>query len=98
MNAEPGNENIKANECAPSLFKQSTTVQVKVEDAIYSHKVRQMLTTFSFIMVTSIPALLVGCTLGFPSAAILDLQDTKKQPEYRLDDLLSDVFGVSSTQ
>ena len=52
--------------------------------------------TFLLLMITSIPALLVGCTLGFPSAALLDLQELEKRPNYKLDIMLSDVFGVRS--
>ena len=43
-------------------------------------------TTALYVLISSGPALLVGCTLGFPSAALLDLD---------LDSEQSDLFGVS---
>ena len=48
-----------------------------------------------FILVASVPALLVGCTVGFPSAALLDLQELETRPQYKFDTVLSDVFAVS---
>lgn len=51
--------------------------------------------TVAFILVASVPALLVGCTVGFPSAALLDLQQLEARPEYKFDTVLSDVFAVS---
>ena len=49
-----------------------------------------------FILVASVPALLVGCTVGFPSAALLDLQELETRPQYKFDTVLSDVFAVSA--
>ena len=49
-----------------------------------------------FILVASVPALLVGCTVGFPSAALLDLQELETRPQYKFDTILSDVFAVSA--
>ena len=48
-----------------------------------------------FIIVASIPALLVGCIVGFPSAALLDLQELEIRPQYKFGTALSDVFAVS---
>lgn len=79
-------------------LKQSTSIQSEPRDNGNFHKSAhflQQIRVFVLIMVTSIPALLVGCTLGFPSAAIIDLHDDEKRPDYRLNNLLSDVFGVS---
>lgn len=53
-------------------------------------------TTALFVVISSIPALLVGCTLGFPSAALLDLTELEERPDFILNTVLSDVFGVSS--
>ena len=53
-------------------------------------------TTVLFVTIASIPALLVGCTLAFPSIALLDLSELEKRPDYRLSTVLSDVFGVRS--
>ena len=52
------------------------------------------LITVFFILVASVPALLVGCTVGFPSAALLDLQQLETRPQFKLDTVLSDVFAV----
>ena len=52
-------------------------------------------TTLLFVTITSLPALLVGCTLGFPSIVLLDLKELEGRRDYQLSTLLSDVFGVS---
>ena len=46
------------------------------------------------VMVASLPALLFGCTLGFPSPVLLDLMKLD-QEKFRFDTLLSDLFSVS---
>ena len=46
------------------------------------------------VMVASLPALLFGCTLGFPSPVLLDLMKLDED-EFRFDTLLSDIFSVS---
>ena len=51
-------------------------------------------TTVLFVTIASLPALLVGCTLAFPSIALLDLSELEERADYRLSTLLSDVFGV----
>lgn len=38
----------------------------------------------------------MGCTVGFPSAALLDLQELETRPQYKFDTVLSDVFAVSA--
>lgn len=45
--------------------------------------------------VASIPALLVGCTLAFPSGALLDLVGLEERSDFKFDRALSNVFGVS---
>lgn len=47
------------------------------------------------VMVASLPALLFGCTLGFPSPVLLELMELD-QEELRFDTLLSDLFSVST--
>lgn len=51
-------------------------------------------TTVLFVTIASLPPLLVGCTLAFPSIALLDLSELEKRPDYKLNTLLSDLFGV----
>ena len=46
------------------------------------------------VMVASLPALLFGCTLGFPSPVLLDLME-QDQGEFRFDTVLSGLFSVS---
>lgn len=45
------------------------------------------------VMVASLPALLFGCTLGFPSPVLLQLMELDRE-EIRFDTLLSDLFSV----
>lgn len=49
---------------------------------------------FYYAIAASFAAILSGCTLGFPSSAILDLKDSETRSEYKFDGRLSDVFGV----
>ena len=49
---------------------------------------------FYYAIAASCSALLSGCTLGFPSGAVLDLTDSELRREYKFDDQLSDIFGV----
>lgn len=46
-------------------------------------------------VVACIPFILVGCTLGFPSGALLDLTDLEDRQEYKLTREQADLFGVS---
>ena len=46
------------------------------------------------VIVASLPALLFGCTLGFPSPVLLNLMELDRE-EFRFDTLLSDLFSVS---
>ena len=51
--------------------------------------------TALFVTISSLPALLVGCTLGFPSIALLDLRELETREDYKFNTILSDVFGVN---
>ena len=68
---------------------QSTQVQPKL-----GRGRERLWTTVLFVTIASLPALLVGCTLAFPSIALLDLSELEERPDYKLSTLLSDVFGV----
>ena len=46
------------------------------------------------VVVASLPALLFGCTLGFPSPVLLNLMELDRE-ELRFGTLLSDLFSVS---
>lgn len=50
---------------------------------------------FNYAVAASFGALVTGCTLSFPSSAVLDLTDPSLGKEYRFDERLSDIFGVS---
>ena len=49
-----------------------------------------------YTVAAAFATLLTGCTLGFPSSAVLDLTDAGLENEYKFDEKLSDIFGVSS--
>ena len=74
----------------PPAPKQGQSTQVQPG----GRQCEQKLTTLLFVTIASIPALLVGCTLGFPSITLLDLSEQEERPEYKFNTLLSDVFGV----
>ena len=81
-----GTELSQTNECS----------EVYSEVAVKPKKVRQRLWTVVLsAIVACIPFLLVGCTLGFPSGALLDLTDLEDRPDYKLSRELADLFGVS---
>ena len=50
---------------------------------------------FYYAVAASFGALVTGCTLSFPSSALLDLTDSGLRKTYRFDERLSDIFGVS---
>ena len=71
---------------------QSTQVQPKLGRGSSGER---LWTTVLFVTIASLPALLAGCTLAFPSIALLDLSELEERPNFRLNTLLSDIFGVS---
>ena len=75
--------------------RRSSTAPLEVERVLRT-KARLWSTALSAFVV-SIPALLVGYTLGFTSSALLDLTgDAADVPEaYRFSGLVSDLFAVS---
>ena len=75
----------------PAPVDQSTTTQ-QVDIKLSRQRVWAV---FVSAIIASLPALLVGCTLGFPSGALLDLTDLEPRPEYKFNSVLSDIFGAS---
>ena len=76
----------------PSAPRQGQSTQVQPKKG----RARERLwTTVLFVTIASLPALLVGCTLAFPSIALLDLSELEEREDFKLSILLSDVFGVS---
>ncbi len=74
----------------------ATEIVLATNDPKWKKKVRQRLwTTVLSAIVACIPFLLVGCTLGFPSGALLDLTDLEERLEYKLTREQADLFGVS---
>jgi len=57
-------------------------------------KRERLWSVFISSVIVSIPALLGGCTLGFPSGTILDLDQYEDRPDFKFNSVLSDVFGV----
>ena len=64
--------------------EHSVALKTVAEDGTSDSSV---LVTLLLIIVACVPALLVGCTLGFPSAAILDLHENERTPGYVFDTL-----------
>ena len=75
-------------------FGQEVSIK---EVTVNSKKVRgqRLWTTVLSTIVACMPFLLAGCTLGFPSGAILDLTDLEKRTEFKLTREQADLFGVS---
>ena len=74
--------------------RRSSTAMLALERVL---RTRQRLwSTAVSAFIASIPALLVGYTIGFPSSALLDLSgDTGDLPkDYQFTTLLSDLFAV----
>ena len=68
--------------------------EVRITVGSPRQKCRSLFTTFVIIIVACVPALLVGCTLGFPSAALLDLRENESRMKYKFNTVMSDIFGV----
>lgn len=80
---------ISDNETEHKQEEVNTDVKVKPK------KVRQRRwTVLLSTIVACIPFVLAGCTLGFPSGALLDLINLEDRPGYKLSTELADVFGV----
>ncbi len=91
---EPDNSRSKygslwSNEVPSPMDKSgSTQITSAIRERIWA--------VFVSAAISSLPALLVGCTLAFPSGALLDLTDLEPRKDFKFDSVLSDVFGVSS--
>ena len=97
MSDSKDNKLLTSNEIAPLITERAAQQYAQQSSLSSQNQCRErVFMSFLFLMITSIPALLVGCTLGFPSAALLDLQELEKRQSYKLDIVLSDVFGVRS--
>ena len=73
------------------IRRKSSAAKLAIERMVRTRE-RLWSTTVS-ALIASIPALLVGFTIGYPSPALLDLGDLPE--DFRFNTLLSDLFGVS---
>ena len=73
------------------IRRKSSAAKLAIERIVRTRE-RLWSTTIS-AFIASIPALLVGFTIGYPSPALLDLGDLPE--DFRFNTLLSDLFGVS---
>ena len=75
--------------------KVSAPTDKSSTELVYSR--HQVLGAFVSAVVASLPAFLVGVTLGFSSSALLDLDELEPRPEYKFNYILSDIYGVGHT-
>ena len=90
-------EQIELSECKLYSKNDEQKEEAVIKEVnVKSKKVRQRIwTTVLSAIVACIPFLLVGCTLGFPSGALLDLTDLEERTEFKLTREQADLFGVS---
>ena len=62
--------------------EHSVALKTVAEDGTRQFTHGSVLVTLLLIIVACVPALLVGCTLDFPSSAILDLRENERRPGY----------------
>ena len=76
--------------------RRSSTALSSVERVLKTHQ--RLRSTISATVIASIPTLVGGYTIVFPSSALLDLTgDVEGLPkDYRLNTLLSELFAVRS--
>ena len=79
----------------PSTKLQSPLRNKHTEDKAPPWYKYATVAVFYYAVAASFGALVTGCTLSFPSSAVLDLTDSELREEYRFDERLSDIFGVS---
>ncbi len=78
----------------PELIESNNVIE-EAEGSVKTKKVRQRLWTVMLsVVVACIPFLLAGCTLGFPSGALLDLTDLEERTDFKLTRQQADLFGV----
>ena len=51
--------------------------------------------TVLMVVAAAFSSVLCACVLGFPSAALLDLTESESRKEFKFDNQLKDLFGVS---
>ena len=51
--------------------------------------------TVMMVVAAAFSSVLCACVLGFPSAALLDLTESESRKEFKFDNQLKDLFGVS---
>ena len=78
-----------SNEVPAPVQQSTTTQQVDLKPA---HQ--RVWSVFVSSVVACLPALLGGCTLGFSSAALLDLTELEPRSEFIFNTVQSDIFGV----
>ena len=83
---------ISVTEDMTELVSVVNGVKTVEESSRKEHQDRVWATAVSCI-IASIPALLTGCTLGFPSVALFDLRALP--PEFELSTILLNLFTVS---
>lgn len=83
---------VKEKQDSNEVEKQGKQVDVKVNKATP----QRLWTTILSAIIAGIPFLLVGCTLGFPSGALLDLTHLETRQEFKLTREQADLFGVST--
>ena len=76
-----------------NLRRKSSAAKLAIE-RMFRTRERLWSTTIS-ALIASIPALLVGFTIGYPSPALLELRAREVPDDFRFTTLLSDLFGVS---
>ncbi len=87
VNTATGREEVELGDINTAV----NTVVAKNE-----RRVRQRVwSTVLSAIVACIPFLLVGCTLGFPSGALLDLTELEPREQFKLTREQADLFGVS---
>ncbi len=77
-----------------SAINNTPVVTTTVETVSDKSARQRVWTTVLSAIVACIPFLLVGCTLGFPSGALLDLTDLEQREEFKLTREQADLFGV----
>lgn len=83
-------ESKRMSEASP-LVKEDSPILLKEQQQKENERVW---TSVLSTLVVSMMAFMLGCTLGYPSPVLLQLENAA-EPELRFNSVLSGVFGVS---
>lgn len=93
MNVSEKKPLLSAVSTESTKYTTSLLVGSKVDTEVV--KERRWVTVL-MVVAAAFSSILCACVLGFPSAALLDLTESEPRKDFKFDNRLKDLFGVSA--